>query len=332
MNETILERRPRQNEKDSLKTILLLQKYHGTATPADIALRLGVTASHIYTLLQTLENKRYIIFQKGTRHKKPAISLTETGREIAIPALERHEAVQQWLMQLGVDEEDAEEEACLLEHGLSEKTMGLIKRHVEMASGMFGDDIAYPEKMKMMMERLGNSPRSGKTKSEKIFEGIDLHGGYEHLVSTNEFLHEMGGRENIANMMAFIKELGGYQRIEKEMNLVKKHGSIENLIQLRTRLQKIGGIEKAERIHALIRKLGGQRLLERATKIVEQFDGFADAEKKTEILSKVEKLGGIREIERQMAIVERLGGRDKAEHLGKIAQKLSNIFEEPKKL
>ncbi|MFI3249498.1 MAG: metal-dependent transcriptional regulator [Eubacteriales bacterium] len=332
MSENQIERRTRQNEEDYLKTILLLHKHKGNATPADMAQQLGMTASNVYSILANLERKCYITFEKGTRHKKPEISLTELGRELATPVLERHEVVQRWLMQLGVGEEDADEEACLLEHGLSDKTMGIIKRHVEMASGMFGSDIAYPEKMKMMMERLGERPCQGKTQSDKIFEEIDRHGGYENLVSANEFIRDMGGREKMRKTMELAKELGGYERIEGEMKLLKKHGNMDGLIKLRTRVRRIGGIEKAERVHRLVGKVGGERLLERAAEIVRQFDSFTETEKKTEILSKVAKLGGIREIERQMAIVERLGGRANAEHLGKIAQKLTEVFDPSEKL
>ena len=58
------------------------------------------------------------------------LSLTEAGREVAEKMYERHKILTGLLMKLGVDEETASEDACKVEHVISDKTFEAIKKHV----------------------------------------------------------------------------------------------------------------------------------------------------------------------------------------------------------
>jgi Mn-dependent DtxR family transcriptional regulator len=58
------------------------------------------------------------------------ITLTAEGRKIADSMLERHVAISQWLVSLGVDDETAVEDACKMEHAMSEKSFSAIKKYI----------------------------------------------------------------------------------------------------------------------------------------------------------------------------------------------------------
>jgi Mn-dependent DtxR family transcriptional regulator len=59
------------------------------------------------------------------------ITLTGKGRKIAETMYERHIAISDWLIFLGVDKKTAVHDACKMEHVMSEKSFTAIKRHIE---------------------------------------------------------------------------------------------------------------------------------------------------------------------------------------------------------
>ena len=63
--------------------------------------------------------------------KDGRLELTEAGVEVAHNILERHRFLKQWLMDLGVSAETAEEDACKIEHNISDETFQCLKRHTE---------------------------------------------------------------------------------------------------------------------------------------------------------------------------------------------------------
>jgi Mn-dependent DtxR family transcriptional regulator len=63
--------------------------------------------------------------------KDGAITLTEEGRKIANTMYERHIAISDWLIFLGVDPKTAVQDACKMEHDISEKSFSAIKKHIE---------------------------------------------------------------------------------------------------------------------------------------------------------------------------------------------------------
>ena len=77
-------------------------------------------------------------WETGTRfypcyclNDKGEITLTESGLHIAEKTLEKHVILTKMLMSLGVDEETAMEDACKMEHDISDKTWEAIKKHAE---------------------------------------------------------------------------------------------------------------------------------------------------------------------------------------------------------
>ena len=68
-----------------------------------------------------------------------AITLTETGLAIAKTMYTRHTVLSQMLMELGVDEETATEDACRIEHVISEKSFAAVQAHLEQVTKMRED-------------------------------------------------------------------------------------------------------------------------------------------------------------------------------------------------
>ena len=118
-----------KSSEDYLETMLVMQERHGYVRSIDIAAELGVTKPSVSYATKRLRENGYILMDK-----EGLITLTEKGLEIAERMYERHRLLAQFFMRLGVDEETAREDACKIEHDLSDATFQAIKRHAE-----FGD-------------------------------------------------------------------------------------------------------------------------------------------------------------------------------------------------
>ena len=115
----------RRTTEDYLKTIYLLSQkteVHG----ASIAEALGVSKPTVSISLKALEQEGYL-----TRDQNHAVCLTEAGLEIAKATYERHQTFQAMLENLGVDEETAAADACLMEHAVSPESYEALKELVK---------------------------------------------------------------------------------------------------------------------------------------------------------------------------------------------------------
>ena len=111
--------------EDYLETILVLSRRLPEVRSIDIAEEMNFTKASVSVGMKNLRTKGYIDMDTSKY-----ITLTESGRRIAENILERHELISNWLVHLGVDKETALEDACRMEHTLSEETYEAIKRHV----------------------------------------------------------------------------------------------------------------------------------------------------------------------------------------------------------
>jgi Mn-dependent DtxR family transcriptional regulator len=75
--------------------------------------------------MKNLRQKGYIVMDGGY------ITLTAKGRKIADTMYERHVAISDWLIYLGVDKKTAVQDACKMEHAMSEKSFSAIKNHIK---------------------------------------------------------------------------------------------------------------------------------------------------------------------------------------------------------
>ena len=115
-----------ESTEDYLEKILQLSDIKEEVHAVDIAREMSFSKPSVSEAMGKLKDQGYIeISSKG------AISLTPSGEEIAKKTLEKHVILTQMLLALGVDEETASDDACRMEHDISDKTWELIKKHYE---------------------------------------------------------------------------------------------------------------------------------------------------------------------------------------------------------
>ncbi len=118
--------------EDYLEAMLMMKEKHGYIRSIDVAEKLNVTKPSVSYATKRLKESGHI-----TMDKDGLITLTETGMQVATEMLKRHKALTKFLIILGVDEETAQEDACKLEHDLSQKSFDAIYSH---AARMIGKD------------------------------------------------------------------------------------------------------------------------------------------------------------------------------------------------
>lgn len=114
-----------ESAEDYLEAILRLRESKGSVRSVDISLLLGVTKPSVSFAMKRLRENEYIHMDQEN-----LITLTEKGEEIAMRIYDRHKTISTFLMKLGVDENVAREDACKLEHDISEESFAALRRHL----------------------------------------------------------------------------------------------------------------------------------------------------------------------------------------------------------
>ena len=109
-----------------LETIYSLSKVNSTVRSIDVAEALGYSRPSVSRAVGLLKNDGYL-----TMDKDGFLSLTEKGTETADKIYERHTILTAALMALGVDKETAAEDACKIEHDISDRSFEAIKKHMK---------------------------------------------------------------------------------------------------------------------------------------------------------------------------------------------------------
>ena len=113
-----------ESQEDYLEKILQISKEKENVHAIDIARGLSFSKPSVSVAMNKLKEQGYIeINDKGE------ITLTPAGLTIAEKTLEKHTILTEMLVYLGVDEETAREDACKMEHDISDKTWDAIKKH-----------------------------------------------------------------------------------------------------------------------------------------------------------------------------------------------------------
>ena len=108
-----------------LETIYILSKKNRFVRSIDVGEYMGYSKPSVSRAVGLLKNGGYI-----TVDKEGYISLTDVGTEVAEKMYERHKLLTDLLIKLGVDEETATEDACRIEHHISDKSFEAIKKHI----------------------------------------------------------------------------------------------------------------------------------------------------------------------------------------------------------
>lgn len=108
-----------------LETILVLSKQRSYVRSIDVSEYMGYSKPSVSRAVGLLKEGGYIAVNADG-----FLSLTDAGREVAEKIYERHTLLTELLTQLGVDEKIAAEDACKMEHVISDASFEAIKRHV----------------------------------------------------------------------------------------------------------------------------------------------------------------------------------------------------------
>ena len=116
-----------ESAENYLETILVLTRRNGHVRSIDIASELSFSKPSVSVAMKNLRTNGYIAVD-GDGY----ITLLEKGMEIAEKIYERHTLISDWLIRLGVDPQIAAEDACRIEHVISEESFEAIKSHASV--------------------------------------------------------------------------------------------------------------------------------------------------------------------------------------------------------
>ena len=115
-----------ESSENYLETIYMLSQKNGSVRSIDIANELGFSKPSVSIAMKNLRENGYIdVMGDGS------IVLLDPGKEIAEVLYSRHTTLTDALIQLGVSKETASEDACKIEHIISEESFNAIKNHLD---------------------------------------------------------------------------------------------------------------------------------------------------------------------------------------------------------
>ncbi len=123
----------RESAEMYLETILVLSK-QGPVRSIDIAKKMNFSRPSVSVMIHDLEDENYLTMcEDGT------IRLEKKGLEIAEKIYERHSVLSMILEKIGVPKEIAVEDACKIEHDISDKTFDCIKKTLKRHKSLDGN-------------------------------------------------------------------------------------------------------------------------------------------------------------------------------------------------
>jgi DtxR family Mn-dependent transcriptional regulator len=135
--------------EDYVEIIHDLQKENKRVHTNDVAKALKINPASVTEIFQKLSYEGYIDYEKYS-----GVSLTQSGRKIAIKTKNKHDKIMEFLVILGIDRKIAEKDACEMEHILHPKTVDTVVKFVEI--------IKKCEFTPFWLERLKNYIKTGK--------------------------------------------------------------------------------------------------------------------------------------------------------------------------
>ena len=109
-----------------LETILTLSEKNGNVRSIDIASEMNFSKPSVSRAVKKLKEDGYILVDAGG-----LITLTPKGKKIAETIYERHTVLSELLISIGVSPKTAAEDACRIEHVISEETFNVIKKRIK---------------------------------------------------------------------------------------------------------------------------------------------------------------------------------------------------------
>lgn len=126
--------RVQESKENYLEAILVLNRQNGNVRSIDIANHLEFSKPSVSVAMSNLKSALLIYIDDAG-----GIHLTEAGRALAEQVYERHLLLTDYLISLGVDEITAAEDACRIEHVISQISFEKLKDHVNAMRKMRGE-------------------------------------------------------------------------------------------------------------------------------------------------------------------------------------------------
>ena len=114
--------------EDYLEAVLVLKQEKGMVRSVDLARHMGFSKPSISHAVGVLRDGGFL-----TMDKDGFLHLTDIGREVAEKIYERHLFFTEQLIAAGVDRETAEQDACRIEHAISETSFEKLKEQAKQA-------------------------------------------------------------------------------------------------------------------------------------------------------------------------------------------------------
>ncbi len=114
-----------KSAEDYLEAMLIMKEERGYIRSIDLAEHLGVTKPSVSYAVKQLRENGYI-----TMDDSKLIYLTEKGLEIADKIYSRHKMLTDFFIKLGIDEKIARDDACKIEHDISDETYEAMRTHL----------------------------------------------------------------------------------------------------------------------------------------------------------------------------------------------------------
>ena len=120
-----------ESAENYLETILILSQRGDKIRSIDIVNELEYSKPSVSVAMKNLRSSGHIVVDD-----EGYITLTDTGLKIAQSMYDRHTIISDWLIFLGVDKEIALNDACKIEHCISEQTFLAIRKHIKKLNKM----------------------------------------------------------------------------------------------------------------------------------------------------------------------------------------------------
>lgn len=131
-----------KSNEDYLETMYNLERSKGEIRVKDIARKLGVKPPSVVEAVQKLSDNELVSYERYGN-----INLSKEGIKVAKCVINKHFILKNFLTQIGIDKDTAEEEACALEHVLSISTLNKLEEFTEFI-------LYYSDKSEDFMELL----------------------------------------------------------------------------------------------------------------------------------------------------------------------------------
>ena len=115
-----------QSGEDYLEAILLLQKEKEMVRSVDVARHMGVSKPSVCHAVNSLKDGGFLVMDEDR-----FLHLTDVGRDVAEKTYEKHCFFTRLLTEAGVDPKTAEQEACCMEHVISENSFRHLKQSMD---------------------------------------------------------------------------------------------------------------------------------------------------------------------------------------------------------